>query len=157
MIEGQVVGGTELVQRIGAFGPKIQGGLEKAIRRLTIELLAQVKAQKLSGQVLNVKTGRLRRSITQRIDGAGSASVTGTVGTNVAYGKVHEFGGPQTIRAHQRMMTKAWGKPVKEPRLISVRAHIAKYPERSFLRSALADLEPKIKATLQGAVTEAVK
>jgi len=157
MIQGEVVGGTELVQRIGAFGPKIQGGLENAIRKLTLQLLANVKADKLSGQVLNVKTGRLRRSITQRVDGAGTASVTGSVGTNVGYGKVHEFGGPQTIKTHMRMMTQAWGRPVKNPRQISVREHIAKFPERSFLRSALADLEPKIKATLQGAVTEAIK
>lgn len=133
---------------------KIEPALKVVIQRLTYKLLAMVKADKLSGQVLNVKTGKLRRSINAKIENNGK---TGVVGTNVIYGRVHEKGGALEIGAHMRMMKKAFGKPVMVPREISIRSHIANFPERSFLRAALKDLEPNIKYEVDKAISVAVK
>lgn len=156
MIKAELIGGEQLVARLGLFGPRLRGGLEQSIARMTMELLRRVKADKLSGQVLKVRTGRLRRSINERLEGQGTTQVTGTVGTNVVYGKVHEYGGLMTVRAHQRRMTQAFGKPVT-PRMVDVKQHTVNYPARSFLRTALAELEPVIKAELQRGVREALK
>ncbi len=117
----------------------------KMISRLTYMLEKMVKKDKLSGQVLNRRTGDLSRSINSEFSDGG---LTGTVGTNVPYGRVHEYGIQAEIKAHMRMMTQAFGKPVKEPRLIEVGAYTVKFKERSFLRTALRDLEPEIKSQL---------
>jgi phage gpG-like protein len=133
---------------------KFEPALKQLIQRLTFKLLAMVKAEKLSGQVLNVKTGKLRRSINAKFENSGN---TGTVGTNLIYAKVHENGGPIEIGAHMRMMKQAFGKPVKVPREIPISAHIANFPEKSFLRSALKDLEPKIQPAVDRMVKKVLK
>ena len=46
---------------------------------------------KLSGKVLKVRTGRLRSSVTSRIEGTGK-NIIGKVGTNFLYAPVHEYG-----------------------------------------------------------------
>lgn len=133
---------------------KIEPALKVVIQRLTYKLLAMVKAEKLSGQVLNVKTGKLRRSINAKFENSGN---TGVVGTNVIYGRVHEKGGALEIPQHMRMMKQAFGKPAKVPREISISGHVANFPERSFLRSALRDLEPSIQSEVSKTVYGAIK
>jgi phage gpG-like protein len=133
---------------------KFEPALKQLIQRLTFKLLAMVKADKLSGQVLNVKTGKLRRSINAKFENNGN---TGTVGTNLIYGKVHENGGPIEISAHMRMMKQAFGRHVKVPREISVSNYIANFPERSFLRSALKDIEPAIQPAVARLIKKALK
>ena len=161
MIKGEIIGGESLVARLDAVGPKIQTKIETTIQRLVLTLMANVQRDKLSGQVLNVRTGRLRRSITQRMQGLGTTSVSGIVGTNVEYARAHEMGfqGTVTVKAHLRMMTKAFGKPVKDPHQIQVNSHSRNMniPEKSFLRSALNDMRPEIKEKLKAAIGEAVK
>lgn len=61
---------------------QINEAVRQSIVRSTLKLLVKVKREKLSGQVLNVRTGRLRRSITQKVIDL-SNGVTGIVGTNV--------------------------------------------------------------------------
>lgn len=152
MIKGSVENNIKLPE-VGSF----ESALGKTIKSLTLKLVGMVKEGKLSGQVLNVgkkKGGRLRRSISPAFENNGQ---TGIVGSNVSYAKVHEYGGAITIPEHMRMMTKAWGKLVKSPRQITVKSHIANYPERSFLRSALKDLEPEIQPAIKQAIREAIK
>jgi phage gpG-like protein len=132
VIKGELLNGDGLVSSITQRVPALQAKNEALVMRLTIE------TQRLAKQLAPHKTGRLQRSINSQFTGQGSNVVTGTVGTNVEYARVQEYGGPVTIRAHQRMMTMAWGKPVKNPRKIDVREHVANYPEQSYLRAALA-------------------
>lgn len=47
--------------------------------------------QKLSGEVLRVRTNRLRGSITSEVRGEKTLELV--VGTNVIYARIHEFGG----------------------------------------------------------------
>jgi phage gpG-like protein len=62
-------------------------------------LIERSAKKKVSGPVLNARTGRLRRSIHTRAQGSGFDTVV-TVGPSVHYAAIHEFGGktpPHTI------------------------------------------------------------
>lgn len=160
MIKGWLVGDQELIARLERFSPELQKSLQGGVSRLALKLLAHVKEDKLSDQVLHVRTGRLRRSINQRVESSGSA-VYGSVGTNVSYARRHELGfnGTESVRAHLRMMKTAFGREVKNPRQIQVNAFSRRvnYPAHSFLRSALSDMRDEINAGLQQAVESAAK
>jgi phage gpG-like protein len=149
MIRGEVINNTKLPAK-GSF----DSALHKTISKLTYKLLGMVKADFLSGQSLKRKSGRLSRSINAKFEDSGN---TGVVGTTVSYAAQHEYGLAVTIPAHMRMMKQAWGRPVKSPRLVEVKSHTVKYPERSFLRAALKDLEPEIQPAIQKAVKDAIK
>lgn len=155
MIRGDIVGDRETVARLEAGKARALGAAKQSIVRLTLELLAKVKRDKLTGQVLNVRTGRLRRSINQRVVSE-SNSVHGYVGTNVEYARRHELGftGPEQVKDHLRLARKAFGKDLKFPVWQTVKSHTrnVNYPPRSFLRSALSDMEPRIRADIEAAV-----
>lgn len=160
MIKGEILGSDALVSRFDAMVPKFTGLMTKSISRLTLTLLRNVKQDKLSGQVLNVRSGRLRRSINQRIEGAGTDTVAGYVGTNVVYGRPFEFGfkGNVPVKAHLRTIKQAFGKSIS-PVTVQVKPYTMKVDvkERSFLRSALAEMDTAIRSEIRNAVTEAVK
>lgn len=160
MIRGVIVGDREVIAKLGAAKDRAREAVKKSVVRLTLELLRKVKAEKLSGQLLNVQTGRLRRSITQRATEQGS-TITGIVGTNVEYARAHELGfkGPVSVKAHLRQIKEAWGKPLKAAKKIQVKPHArqVELPARSFLRSALADMEQKIRDELRETLRHEMK
>jgi phage gpG-like protein len=161
MITAWLVGDKELQIKFEGMLGRVNAGLGRACLALALELMGNVMRDKLSGQVLKVRTGTLRRSITARVEDTEN-SVLATVGTNVAYAARHEYGftGTESVREHMRTITQAFGRPLKEgSKSITVHGFSRKinYPEHSFLRSALAELEPKIKTQLAQAVSEAVK
>ena len=156
MIRGYVFGDKETVAKLGRLDRAGRQAIRVSIQRLTLRLLAKVKSDKLSGQVLNVRTGRLRRSINQRVT-VKDNGVYGVVGTNVKYGRVHEMGGRVTVKAHLRMQRMAWGKRMKNARMVEVRAHVVDYPERTFLRSALREMEPDVRRALREALTGSMR
>ncbi|HNP41542.1 MAG TPA: phage virion morphogenesis protein [Nitrospira sp.] len=160
MIDGYLVGDREAVARFSHFGPELQSQLVKRVTRLAFALQKRVQETKLSDQVLHVRTGRLRRSINSRVEEDG-ARVYGFVGTNVVYGQRHEMGfsGTENVKAHSRLMTVAFGRKVKDPRQISVRAFSRqiKYAARPFLRPALAEMKPEIVKGMEQALRDAAK
>lgn len=133
---------------------KVQREVKKTVVRLVLKLLRKVKQDKLSGQVLNVRTGRLRRSINQRVTES-EGRIDGLVGTNVEYARAHELGftGSVTVKEHMRLIKKAWGHSIK-PKQVEVKSHsrAVKFPEKSFLQSALREMQPEIMTELQDAV-----
>lgn len=161
MIDGYVVGTESVIRRFDSMPGKLRVQLKIAITRLAIKLQRYVKSDKLSGQVLNVRTGTLRRSIDQIVVDQGDR-IIGKVSTNVGYGKRHEYGftGAETVEAHMREIKKAWGRSIT-PRQVQIREHTrtVNLPERSFLRSALRDFAETgiIKTELEAAVKKAVK
>lgn len=161
-IRGEIKGDREVVADLRRFDTAARGEIQKGIGRVTLKLLTRVKAQKLTGQALNVRTGRLRRSITQRIE-AGADEISGIVGTNVEYAAIHEYGfkGAVSVKQHLRLVKEAFGRPLKSPVWSTVRAHSVNVnmPERSFLRSALADLKSsgEIEAEIDAAIARAVE
>lgn len=154
MIKGEYIGYDAIQRRFKDQADRIPMGLTRAVTRLTLMLLRDVKENKLTGQVLNVRSGRLRRSINSRMEGEGTNEVKGTVGTNLVYGRPHEYGfsGTVQVREHLRTIVQAFGKPIG-PVQVTVKAHkmTMKLPEKSFLRSALRDLEPRIDDELRKA------
>jgi phage gpG-like protein len=137
MITAYLVGESELMARMGRMYPNAKKGLLEAVTRLAIQLQRNVMKDKLSGQVLNVRTGTLRRSINQLVSQT-DTSTEGRVGTNVEYARIHEYGGTVARRSKNGV-----GRAV--------------YPERSFLRSAMHDMESQIKTELENALKQAVK
>jgi phage gpG-like protein len=114
---------------------------------------------KLSGDILKVRTGRLRRSIHPEWDFK-PGHMGATVGTNVEYAAIHEYGfkGTVQVKSFQREMTKAFGRPIA-PKQVTVSAHSRNInmPERSFLRSALKEMRPEIIEGLKNAVAKELK
>lgn len=161
-VRGEIKGDREVVADLRRFDAAARGEIQKGIGRIALKLLTRVKAQKLTGQALNVRTGRLRRSITQRIE-ASADEISGIVGTNVDYAPVHEYGfkGTVSVKQHLRLVKEAFGRPLKSPVWSTVRAHSANVnmPERSFLRSALADLKGSgaIEAEMNTAIAHAIE
>lgn len=121
--------------------------LVREVQRLSIVLQTHVKADKLTGQVLHVRSGTLRRSINRKIEQT-ETSVMAIVGTNVRYARPHEFGfqGTVTVPSHTRTSSRG---------VATVREHTRRVnmPVRSFLRSALSDMERDIRADLRSAAT----
>lgn len=160
MIGFDILGDRETAEKLSRVHGQVQRNVEATIGRLTLKLLAKVKGEKLSGQVLNTRTGRLRRSINQRVDGAGTTSIAGYVGTNVEYGRRHELGfrGTETVREHLRLIKMAWGKTLPTPKQVLVQAHTRQinYPARSFLRSALREMNTEITTDIRAATNQGI-
>jgi phage gpG-like protein len=174
------VDAERLLARLQGMEPKLHENLRRVITRLSVEAQGRVKSDKLSGQVLHVRTGTLRRSINRRVDDDGE-SVIATVGTNVIYAGRHEYGfhGIENVREHVRRSraqmqlakfrtnklgerieikgsyTKAGGTLGS----IIVRAHQrqANTPERSFLRSTLREMTPQIRREIKAAALAALQ
>lgn len=155
MIRAELIGKEHLVPFIHSILPRVQKQLEESITRLCIQLSRSVKENKLSGAVLRNRTGRLRRSINYRLETT-PTSVYGIVGTNVEYARAHEYGVDKnvTVREHMRQIKKAWGKDLKAPKAVMVRSHSRhmRLPERSFLRSALREMDAEIKTQIAAAL-----
>lgn len=159
MIGGYLVGDAEVVAKLDGMGVSLREEMKAGIGRAVLKLQRMVVQDKLSGQVLKVRTGTLRRSIDQVVIDEGE-KVAGVVSSNLKYARIHEYGfrGTVSVRESLRTIKQAFGRPI-EPRQVSVRSHSRRVdlPARSFLRSALADLEASgaIRAEMEAAVQRA--
>ncbi|GLR26514.1 phage virion morphogenesis protein [Limnobacter litoralis] len=153
-ISAQVVGQERLTSNLSQFPSAVRQSLVREVTKISIDLQRKVVSQKLHGQLLRQRSGRLARSINQRVV-EDDLKVTGSVGTNVSYGKVHELGGTFKVPQHMRMMRQAFGRPIKEPRLVTVRAHSVTFPQRSFLQSSLDEMRNAIVSRLTAAAQKA--
>jgi phage gpG-like protein len=144
---------SNLRLRLASMPENVRRALTRAVTVSAIDMQAKVMA-KLAGPVLNERTHHLHDSIHYQVDDS-AAGVTATVGTNVVYARIHEHGGDVTVRAHMMKMTQEFGRPIT-PREVLVRAHVAHYPKRSFLRSTLAENAAAIQRRLETAVRGAV-
>lgn len=147
-IAARVVGTERTEKELRGLAAAVEARAKRVTERFCLDMSARVKARKLTGQVLNVQTGRLRRSIHHEVRSDGTR-VTGTVGTNVEYARVHEFGGIAERAEHNRLVAMAFGKPLKAPVWQTVRAHQARFPTRSFLRSTLGEMQGQYFAALR--------
>lgn len=121
---------SEVIVRLQNKSLQARNKLKATIEELSVFLKNYVVNQKLSGQVLNRRTGRLSDSIKSEVTDSGS-EITGTIGTNIAavpYAAIHEYGGEVKTR-----LGTGKGKPKKNGKATFM------MPERSYLRSSLAD------------------
>lgn len=160
MLSISVTGDREVIRNLKKYPEKVNDALYRKIYALTLELERKVKSEKLSGQVLNVKTGSLRSSVYSRVtrdrDGAeGKVAVP----PDVPYGAIHEFGGVIEIPEITPVKAKALHWIGKDGEMFAkrVRAHTITMPERSYLRSSLSEMKDDIINGVKEAVLAAVK
>jgi phage gpG-like protein len=173
-VKAQIVGAESLVARLKDAGIGYSRRVPDTVHALGLKLLAHVKEDYLSGQALNVRSGRLRRSTNEQFTQEGT-SYSSSVGTKVSYGRFWELGftGLEQVKAHMRTIgreriatgqtttyTTKKGVTVTRKRYAEiktqtqVRAHERRVDvkARPFLQPALADMKDEIRARLIGAV-----
>ncbi|WP_339352194.1 hypothetical protein [Acinetobacter beijerinckii] len=121
---------------------RIRFEIRRTINALTLRLQRTIQEDMLSGQRLKVQSGRLRGSVSSKVD-EDKDWIEGTVGAGgalVPYAFVHEFGlnGSMGVKAHLRTIKKVFGQPIS-PTQINVRAHSrnVRFSELRFMRDSL--------------------
>jgi HK97 gp10 family phage protein len=159
MLNIKILGDDALIARLSNMPDNVRKKLLAKVTTLAFELERKIKGDKLSGQVLNVRTGKLRASIHSSV----SQTETSTIGKaassgDVKYAAVHEFGGtiqiPEIVAKSKALAFMQNGKMAFYKK---VAAHTVKMPERSFMRSSLADMKDRIIAEMTEAVREGAR
>lgn len=152
MITVMLTGEREVAARLDKLNEATKAELKVGIGRLTLKLVKRVRDDKLSGQVLAQKTGRLKRSIAKVVIDEGD-KVAGIVSTPVVYGIGWELGWPgggvrASLDSAKAKFAVGGGSGFKN----------GAPKQRSFLLSALRDLEGSgdIATELQAAVARAI-
>lgn len=144
-MRGQVIGAEAVIQKLGVTAPvnAIQRSRD-AVHALGLLLEAKVKTEKLSGGVLNRRTGRLFRSINTRFADEATTS-TASVGSSLKYARIWELTGSREFTIlpskKQALFWPGAAHPVKSV------VHPAQAP-RPFLRPALNEMRTTIHETL---------
>lgn len=169
-IQGRITPNPDILAfHLGRKVERALGEVGRATEREAINLVSTVK-EKLTDNVLRVRTGRLRRSITYRYQQTGQ-TFQAWVGTNVSYARALENGFTGTVnvkahlvREHQRKMKVAFGKPMANPRSVRVQEHTVKaHPvkmnikPRRFLASSLEENTPRIQTNLREAIARGLR
>ena len=114
----------------GRFRAALVNGLKQAM------MFAEGEAKKnLSGGPRNVKvvSGHLRRSIKSSVN---PLDLTGTIGSDVIYAAIHEYGGDITAKKGRFLVFQANGHWIKTPKVT--------IPKRPYLTPALFNNVDKI-------------
>jgi phage gpG-like protein len=151
-------GAQALQARLEAFPAAVLNGLTVKAQALADALADKVKFEKLSGGVLNARSGALIASIGAEIssDGEGVSAAVGSFG-DVKYAAIQEYGGK--TGAHEILPDKAKalafvdGGATRFARRVEHPGSVI--PERSYLRSSLAEMSDEILAALAATPTEA--
>jgi hypothetical protein len=142
---------------LAGLAPKADAALRDAAADLAQRLRDRVDGN-LSGGVLNARSGALRASLAVGLSQAGGIGATITAGTPYAAFQEYGFSGTETVRAHLRRQSRAFGRAIR-PVDVQVRTYSRQvsYPAHSYLRSALAELAPEINAGIDAAMAEALQ
>jgi phage gpG-like protein len=138
---------------------RVRQALASKANVLAVALEAKIQ-QKLSGGVLNSRSGALASSIIATVDES-SADISVRIGTSgdVKYAAIQEFGG--TIPPHEIVpdKAKALAFAVGGKQVFAARVNLpaVTLPERSYLRSSLAEMAEDIAGGLSEAVGEAIR
>jgi phage gpG-like protein len=159
MLNITVTGDKELIARFEAMPGKLRQALTTKVSTLALRLEDRVK-RKLTNDVLHVRSGDLRRSIFSEVQ-SNATEVIGKVASSgdVKYAAIQEFGGKTSAHVIEAKNggalafmfggKQAFFKKVNHPGSV--------IPERSYLRSSLADMRDEIVEGLEEAVALALK
>jgi phage gpG-like protein len=147
-----------IMARLNAMPGKLRSALLKKTYELAEKLKSKVQ-QNLTNQILQIRTGKLSRSIFEQVTNS-ATEVSGRVySSGVAYAKIQEFGG-QT-KAHiieavngKALAFKMGGKDVFFKR---VNHPGSKIPAHHYMGQAFDSMKPEIVAGYQQAVAEGTK
>ncbi len=150
-IQTTVLGAQEVVVRLQGLIPALRESVMGALNEYGQELSGTIKEDKLSGQVLNVRTGDLRNSITP-LEATQAAVMSGGAagGAGVVYAAIHEFGGIITAR----------NAPYLRFRTADGAWHAVKsvvMPERSYMRSTFGETYQSGIDLMRAAISEGLE
>ena len=158
MITARLVGADAVLAWLRSTPDMAASGLARAITKLGIDLQRKIQEDELTGQILAVRSGSLKSSIDLQIDESGEG-ISATVSSESEYAHAHEYGfaGTVDIKATLRRITEVFGRPISG-KTINVRSYRRQMeiPERSFMRSALEDMDPAIRDEVEAALHEAL-
>jgi len=154
----EVQGLEETTAQFDAYPAALQVALSEKATELAGALADLVKNDKLSGAVLNARSGALSDSIAVSVaaDGDGVLASVGSEG-DVKYAAIQEYGGKTS--AHEILPVKGnvlafivggaqhFAHKVEHPGSV--------IPERSYLRSSLEDMKDEILAALADCAADA--
>jgi phage gpG-like protein len=155
MLQLSLEGQAELAERLGKMPDRLRAALAEKLDALAQSLFAQVVGN-LSGSVLNTRSGALRDSIRMQ-----ASQQDGAIGVeifsdgHVPYAAIQEHGGKTA--AHEILPDKArvlaFAMNGKQAFARKIQHPGSQIPERSYLRSALADQGDDIAQGLTNVVT----
>ena len=160
MLTVQLAGADALSERLQNAPAAIQSALRTKAADLAERLRKHVTDDKLSGQVLNARSGALRASIAAEVDDqAGQVIARVFSAGDIKYAAIQEYGGrtaphdivPDKAKA---LAFLAGGAPVFAKIVHHPGSQI---PARSYLRSALADMGDQIIAEFTAATLDALQ
>lgn len=152
-VEIQLIGTEKLVAKFDGYIGALRPQLKIAMQKITFTLVRYVKERKLSGQVLNRRTGTLSRSIKgavidepARIIGDVASRSGGNAPLKYAARWEYGFKGSEKVRQHIRRTATGGTANVRSfVRNINLNA-------RPYLRPSKEENTGYIKETLQAAV-----
>lgn len=159
MITMKIAGDQELAASLRAAPGKALAAGSSALNIWATELAGYIKVEKLSGNPLHRRSGRLSASVHPVVVEQGDTVSGGAAaGAGVPYAKIHEFGG--LIPAHVVVAKNAQALAIPLPGGTIFRKSASipdvQMPERSYMRSSLREEGPDGIAQLKAAVMEAV-
>lgn len=158
MLKISFVASEATINALRTKGSRIVSVLSTKLTTLMYQLAGYVQAQKLTGQVLAVRTGILRssvRAIPTRAEGGKLIGEVTAGGGPAFYAAVHEFGGRSSFSILP-VKARALSWISGGNRVYFSRVMHPPLPRRAFLEPSLLENEAKIRAELQAAVDAAV-
>ncbi|HEY5046936.1 MAG TPA: HK97 gp10 family phage protein [Rhizomicrobium sp.] len=143
--------------RLDAVAAAAREGVARTVQQNASELLAKVQ-DKLSGEVLNPRSGTLRGSVVETGLLAGAATFSDSVVSDgtASYARIQEYGGrvsiPEEVPQAGKALAFAYGG-----RLVfaaHAAAHDIDIPQRSYLRASLAEQSQPFIDGIRKVVTE---
>lgn len=144
---------------LGAMPERIRAALVAKAGVLAAKLQAKI-GQKLSGEVLQMKSGALAGSLGVTIEEtSGGVAVRLATSADVKYAAIHEFGG--VIPPHEIVPDKAKALAFlvggKQAFAARVNLPAIAMPERSYMRTSLAEMADDIRDELAATAIEAIQ
>ncbi|MFZ3325176.1 MAG: hypothetical protein WA231_04475 [Methylocella sp.] len=123
--------------------------------RGALEALIQ---QKLSGEVLQIRSGALAASIISSIENAGSDTSVSISSTGVPYAAIQEFGGKTAVHDIVAVKAKALAFSTGGDQIFAKSVHHpgSTIPARSYLGSSLEEMSDEIESGFKQAILEAL-
>ena len=150
---------AQLTERIAAYPATIEAALAAKAADLADRLRVHVVQDKLSGQVLKVRTGALRDSIQAEValDGDRVKARVFSSG-DVKYAAIQEYGGRTAAHEIRPDKAKALAFQAGGRTVFARIVHHpgSSIPEHAYLRSSLADYAGEIVSELKAAALSAI-
>jgi phage gpG-like protein len=149
------VDASKVVRKFERLPVAIRGAVLRTMTKIGYDLTGHIQQDKLQGQVLHHRTGNLSSHVHPQTTDSGNliTTVVGIDSNAVPYAAIHEYGGyihvPEV--SGPLMVFDKGGETIFTRRRAAFTAHM---PERSYLRSGLADRKDDYLRDIDAAVGE---